>query len=217
MHVHAREHGSAAGLWLGSAAGEQATPHAGPSPHDRPAAVYLRSPAPRLKRPSLRVPADYPGAHCTRHPAPQPLIEGLSAQSQRIECRMHRRRLIRLLLPRICGGPASNPPSASPPSSPPLSSALHLSLRHSPANGSDSGTYRCPLPVVRKVCAHAAIFIPAPARTCCRQPMRASRQAEPKPTSQPVRQGRDTRRSEHEQQHLNGMPANPNQKKLFRT
>lgn len=101
---------------------------------------------------------------------------------------------------------------ASPPRSPPLSSALHLSLRHSPANGSDSGTYRCPLPVVRKVCAHAAIFIPAPARTCCRQPMRASRQAEPKPASQPARQGRDTRRSEHEQQHLNGMPANPNQK-----
>ena len=79
---------------------------------------------------------------------------------------------------------------ASPPRSPPLSSALHLSLRHSPANGSDSGTYRCPLPVVRKVCAHAAIFIPAPGRTCCRQPMRASRLAmysQRQPASQPVR------------------------------
>ena len=78
---------------------------------------------------------------------------------------------------------------ASPPRSPPLSSALHLSLRHSPANGSDSGTYRCPLPVVRKVCAHAAIFIPAPARTCCRQPTYAC--VATGRASQPVaRQGR---------------------------
>lgn len=55
MHVHAREHGSAA----------RATPHAEPSPHSSAAAakVYLhRSPAPglapRLKRPPMPVPAD---------------------------------------------------------------------------------------------------------------------------------------------------------------
>ena len=80
-----------------------------------------------------------------------------SAQLQRIRRLLRRRRRLNL-------------PTHSPASSSTRQRPAPLSPRHSPANGSASGTYRCPLPVVRKVCAHAAIFIPAPARTCCRQP-----------------------------------------------
>jgi hypothetical protein len=67
-------------------------------------------------------------------------------------------------------------PACSPP--PPSSAHAPLSEPETPIG--ISGTYRSPLPAVRKVCAHAAIFIHTSGRTCCRQPIRASR----------VRQGR---------------------------